>query len=334
MILIFLVIGCKNEEKNKTGSPPEPVVEEPAESLSLSKYISEKWHFSISFPEDYRVLEGKLPGDSPVINIYDPETGNAPPYAIHEEPGLSYVAFLPQGFGVDAPSGKRLSFKEWEKNLPLSFNIDLERSTVYLLKNGEPWALDLRFHQPPPGWGDYGSIFVHYAVKNFSAQCFDSSGNEKPMRECEPMGPDRVEYSGEVISESKNALNAVLESLEFNSDNTQKREISDLIKVEQPMPNIEVSSPLVVEGKARGYWFFEGDAPIKLVDKDQKVLATGYIEAQGEWMTEDFVPFRGEIRFTAPDDESGYLVLERANASGKPEHDRVYRLPVLFPSNN
>ncbi len=112
---------------------------------------------------------------------------------------------------------------------------------------------------------------------------------------------------------------------------SKQKEISNLIKVENPLPNMEVTSPLKVKGEARGYWYFEADAPIVLLDKDGKKLAESYIKATGDWMTEDFVDFSGTIDFDAPDDERGYLVFKRANPSDKPENDREYRIPVLFP---
>jgi hypothetical protein len=337
LLVLLILISCKQDTTRTKPEDPEKVRKEDRQRDSLSskgklkKYSSQKWHFSILFPDSLQILESELPGNSPVVNIYDPAAGETPPFAIHEEASLAYIAVLPEGFGVDAPSGNRKSFKEWGSSLPLSFNISPERSTVYLLENGEPWAFDLRFYQSPEGWGEYGSIFVHYAVKDFSSECFDEKGKSKDPKDCDPMGKDRVEFSGNVQQRSKDALNAVLESLEFLAEGAQKRQIYELLRLEEPLPNMNVSSPLIVEGEARGYWFFEGDAPVKLVDKNEKILGRGYISAKGEWMTEDFVPFKGRIEFTAPDDERGYLVLERSNASGKPEHDRIYRLPVLFP---
>lgn len=107
-------------------------------------------------------------------------------------------------------------------------------------------------------------------------------------------------------------------------------QLDNLIRVTQPTPNSEVSSPLAIEGSARGYWYFEADFPVRLEDYRGNVLARGVASAQGKWMTEDFVPFTAELRFDAPDDERGYLVFERANPSGLPENDRAFRLPVLF----
>lgn len=111
-----------------------------------------------------------------------------------------------------------------------------------------------------------------------------------------------------------------------------KTKVLDLLQIDLPLPNHEVSSPLHIKGKARGSWFFEASAPVILLDKDNKVLARGHIEARGNWMTDDFVPFSGRLQFTAPDDERAYLVFKKANPSGKPGNDMEFRLPVLFPT--
>ncbi len=333
LVILTGVFSCKNEEK-EASSKQESIQEEVTnnEKDSFKKFESEKWHFSVEFPSAYKVSEGELPAATPVINIYDPTNESTPPFAIHENAEASYIAFLPEGFGVDAPSGMRRSFKDWEGGLPLSFEIDPVNSTVYLLENGKPWAASLRFFAPPPRWKDHGSIFIHFAVINFKAECFDGKSNKvKAMETCDPLGGDVVKYFGNVDPESKEALHKVLENISFTSGGEPKREISNLIKVENPMPNAEVQSPLTIRGKARGFWYFEAEAPFKLVDKDYKTLAVGSVTAEGDWMTEDFVPFEAEISFEAPSDERGYLVFSRSNASGKPEHDRVYRIPVLFP---
>lgn len=325
-------ISCADEKKapDSLQAPAEEVAEKQKESLT--EYHSEKWNFSLAYPSSYEVAEGELPASAPVVNVYTPENESAPPLAIHENPQASYIAFLPEGFGVDAPSGTRKSFQEWGGSLPLSFDVDPVQSTVYLLESGEPWAASLRFYTPPTGWKDHGSIFVHFAVTDFKATCIDGDSKEtKAMETCDPLGGDEVKYFGKVDPESKEALHQVLENVSFTSEGNQKREISDLIQVENPLPNTEVQSPLRITGSARGYWYFEAEAPVRLVDKDYNTLAMGSVRAKGDWMKEGFVPFEAELSFQTPGAEKGYLIFSRSNASGKPEHDRKYRIPVLFP---
>ncbi|SOC78633.1 Immunoglobulin-like domain of spore germination [Salinimicrobium sediminis] len=328
-LIALIFFSCRNaaekEQEETTSEAPEPKM-----TASTKNYTSQKWHFSAEIPEGFEIFEGELPGESPVINFFDPEIEEEPPFAIHNDAEDAYIAVLPKGFGVDAPGGPRRSFKEWKGDLPLSFQADPESSYAYLLENGEPWAISVRFQTPPPGWNEYGSIYVFYEVNNFRAECFSSNtGEEVDMKECNPMEGDAMKFYGEVSEEKRSALNDILESLYFTDPNRERREIEELIKVEQPQENSTVSSPLKISGKARGYWFFEASAPVRLVSESGKVLAEKYISATDDWMTEDWVPFEAELEFKTKE-KRGYLIFNRANASGKPEHDRVMRIPVVF----
>lgn len=105
---------------------------------------------------------------------------------------------------------------------------------------------------------------------------------------------------------------------------------SDLIRVDYPKANNAIASPLEIKGEARGTWFFEADFPIKLYDSKNNLLATGIAQAQGEWMTAEFVPFEAEISFDNPQEGEGVLVLIKDNPSDMPEHDDELRIPIIF----
>ncbi len=102
------------------------------------------------------------------------------------------------------------------------------------------------------------------------------------------------------------------------------------IMVDSPQPNSIISSPFAITGKARGTWFFEGDAPIELVDENGNVIVRKYITATGDWMTEDFVEFGGELVFEKPESNKGILIFHKDNPSGLPEHDDKIEISVLF----
>jgi len=110
---------------------------------------------------------------------------------------------------------------------------------------------------------------------------------------------------------------------------------NDLIILENLWESKEITSPLIVEGRARGAWYFEGNFPLILTDWDGKIIAEGYATAQGEWMTEDFVPFKGTIEFEKPEVIKGVLgrgalILKKNNPSGLPEYDDALEVPILF----
>ncbi len=92
----------------------------------------------------------------------------------------------------------------------------------------------------------------------------------------------------------------------------------------------EITSPLIIEGEAKGTWFFEANFPIKIIDEQGNVLGTSYVQAQSDWMTEDYVPFKGQITYASKTGGNGFLVLSKDNPSGLPEHDKEIKIPVVL----
>lgn len=108
-------------------------------------------------------------------------------------------------------------------------------------------------------------------------------------------------------------------------------EKADLIRVSNPKPNQEIENPLIIEGEAKGTWFFEGDFPVVLVDWDGLIIAQSYATAQSDWMTEDFVKFKAEIKFEKPElYNRGALILQKDNPSGLPENNDALEIPIFF----
>ena len=110
-------------------------------------------------------------------------------------------------------------------------------------------------------------------------------------------------------------------------------DIEPKIIVEYPVQNDIVSSPLVVEGKAKGTWFFEGDFPIRLYLGSNKLVdkyVEGYAVAKGEWMTTDYVEFEATIEFPTPSTNNGILVLQKNNPSDLEENNEEISINVKF----
>ncbi len=106
----------------------------------------------------------------------------------------------------------------------------------------------------------------------------------------------------------------------------------DLIRLAYPRPEDSISSPLEIKGEARGSWFFEGSFPIILTDWDGKIIAETTAQAQGDWMTEDYVPFTATLNFT-PDTQvsnRGSLILKNDNPSGLPANDKALEITIFF----
>lgn len=111
-----------------------------------------------------------------------------------------------------------------------------------------------------------------------------------------------------------------------------KASYRDLIRVETPLPESNISSPLLIRGEARGSWYFEARFPVVLTDWDGRIIAQGIAEAHGDWMTTEYVPFTALLQFT-PDtrvSERGSLILEKSNPSGLSENGDAFEFSVSF----
>ncbi len=105
---------------------------------------------------------------------------------------------------------------------------------------------------------------------------------------------------------------------------------TDLINLTNPLPNQIIKSPLVVTGEARGGWYFEASFPVKLYDESNNLIAQTIAQAQGDWMTEDFVPFKAVLNFDILTSTNGTLVLEKDNPSGLPANGDELKVPLVF----
>jgi hypothetical protein len=119
----------------------------------------------------------------------------------------------------------------------------------------------------------------------------------------------------------------------FVRDIGNENEKINLIQVNSPRPGATIYSPLTVSGRARGFWYFEASFPIEVQDENGNTLAQVPAQAQGEWMTEEFVPFEVIIPFTTPSSGTGQLILHKDNPSGLPENEDALIIPIIFGTN-
>lgn len=91
-----------------------------------------------------------------------------------------------------------------------------------------------------------------------------------------------------------------------------------------------IVSPSIINGKARGSWFFEASFPVKLYDEKGNLITTAIAQAQDDWMTEDFVPFVVTLEFNLPITKSGFIVFEKENPSGLLEYADELKIPIIF----
>ncbi len=108
--------------------------------------------------------------------------------------------------------------------------------------------------------------------------------------------------------------------------------VSDII-ISTPLPQSTITSPVTILGTARGNWFFEGSFPISIVNWDGLIIGKGIAQAQGDWMTEDFVPFTATISYTLATGtkyNTGAIILKKDNPSSLPENNDSKEIPVAF----
>jgi hypothetical protein len=156
------------------------------------------------------------------------------------------------------------------------------------------------------------------------------TNNVNSFAECNAAG---YTISGSYPRECKTPDGRTFRETVSNNNNQNQPPVTgkeDLIRVTVPLVNIAVKSPLTVEGEARGNWYFEASFPVRVYDGNGKLLGTGIAQAQGEWMTTNFVPFKATVMFSTPTTATGTLVLEKDNPSGLPENADELRIPIIF----
>ncbi len=105
---------------------------------------------------------------------------------------------------------------------------------------------------------------------------------------------------------------------------------SDMITVELPFPGAVTGKEFSVLGKARGTWYFEASFPIIILDADGKVLASVPAQAESDWMTTEFVPFKAKITIPVSYIGKATVILKKDNPSGLPEKDASISFPITI----
>src|SRR3989344_9274345 len=104
----------------------------------------------------------------------------------------------------------------------------------------------------------------------------------------------------------------------------------DLVVLTRPIAGEYILSPVIIEGRARGTWFFEASFPIVIVDWDGLIIGQGIAQAQSEWMTTDYVPFRAEISFIkSVVKNNGWIILKKDNPSGLSQNDDAFEVAIV-----
>lgn len=106
--------------------------------------------------------------------------------------------------------------------------------------------------------------------------------------------------------------------------------IANAIVLENLKKGDLLSSPFTLKGKAKG-WYFEGSFPIEIKNNKGVSVFKGIAEAQGNWMSGEYVPFETKINFSLQVPGSlGSIILKKDNPSGLLENEDSVTLPIVF----
>jgi len=105
---------------------------------------------------------------------------------------------------------------------------------------------------------------------------------------------------------------------------------ADKIVVTTPLPGATVGNTFIVSGKARGGWYFEASFPIEVIDTSGMQIFLAPVQAQGEWMTAEFVPFTAQVSVPASYKGPATLVLRNDNPSGLLQNEASISIPITI----
>lgn len=177
-------------------------------------------------------------------------------------------------------------------------------------------AIGLRLFSKPGSW----------VCLDGSWQKQGNTAKPKPSTACAAVKNDDNQ---QFILEGDKKLEVATSSIETaTSTATSTAVIIDAL-IESPQKETIISSPLVVKGQARGFWFFEASFPVKLLDSQDNIIATSVAMADSDPLTDNFVPYKSLLEFNTTA-TSGFLVISKDNPSGLPENDASVKIPVLF----
>ena len=104
----------------------------------------------------------------------------------------------------------------------------------------------------------------------------------------------------------------------------------DTILVEAPVLNATLGKTFTVSGKARGPWYFEASFPVVVTDANGAVLAQVPAKANGDWMTNDFVPFSADVTLSNGYTGPATITLKKDNPSGEAQNEASVSYPVTI----
>lgn len=331
IVVIILVLSSYFIYQQKQSNFSDQFNNKTEQKIPAKTFESLNYSFSLSYPDSWQTFS-QYDEIEPKINFYDSqtlqETNKLPLNHFMNE---TNVSVFPLGIPTEGLFGQTLSIEEANLNFPYELS---PNSRVYILENGQPFAAYLIPVNHPENWKDYGFIWVRSKVDNLAVKC-QRGTEEIAFENCDPLTQgDEIIWQGNVNPEKWQEALSVIESFKFTEEIPTENSKQEII-LQTPKEKEIIQSPLSITGKIKGPWLFEATAPVILVDWDGRIIAESYIEAQDNWMTEDYVSFSSELKFEEPDDigdfsNRGTLIFQKANPSGLAENDDAFEMEIRF----
>ena len=103
---------------------------------------------------------------------------------------------------------------------------------------------------------------------------------------------------------------------------------NEFLELISPIPYEEITNPLIISGRSN---FLEAKTRIRIVDNNNCILADTSVNAEG-WM-DDLYPFSGEIPYSTPSSDIGFLEVFENSAKDGEEINKVI-VPIFFEKDN
>lgn len=132
------------------------------------------------------------------------------------------------------------------------------------------------------------------------------------------------------VTQTQQGIQVGLNIYDPNNQPQQSSQNDMTVTVMSPDFSFPLKSPAVIHGKVSGVYFSEGVFPVILADSRGKEIGRVLAHADGEWMTQDVVPFTAEISFNVSGKISAKLIFQKDNPSGLPENDASQSFDVFL----
>lgn len=95
-------------------------------------------------------------------------------------------------------------------------------------------------------------------------------------------------------------------------------------------PSAVLQNGFTVNGDARYSWFYQNVALGTVTDENGLEIGAFQIKASVKAAASAFVPFSGQILFSQPKTQTGYVIFDKANPSGDPKKRSKLYVPIVF----